>query len=276
MKYIEEELTLAEFSERFLGNSDFKTENVYDLVSDDIEVLTLDSNGNKVYKSILSFLVKNGVSKYYTDGILKCTENHRIIENGVDIFAKNHKDFKQINEPMDVVDIEVADAHSYLANGRLNHNTTSGGKALAFHSSVRLRLKGMGQIKQKVNGNDKVVGMKVRCQVIKNRMGPPLRSADFEIYFDRGIDNYGSWLGVMKENKLVKLAGAWYTYIDTDTGEEIKFQSKDFIDMMEDRDELREQIYQRICESTILQYKSNSKDIDTMELDDSEAEVKDE
>jgi len=152
--------------------------------------------------------------------------------------------------------------------------TTSGGKALAFHASVRLRLKGMGQIKQKVNGNDKVVGMKVRCQVIKNRMGPPLRSADFEIYFDRGIDNYGSWLGVMKENKLVKLAGAWYTYIDTDTGEEIKFQSKDFIDMMEDRDELREQIYQRICESTILQYKSNSKDIDTMELDDSEAEVK--
>lgn len=152
--------------------------------------------------------------------------------------------------------------------------TTSGGKALAFHSSVRLRLKGMGQIKQKVNGNDKVVGMKIRCQVIKNRMGPPLRSADFEIYFDRGIDNYGSWLGVMKENKLVKLAGAWYTYIDTDTGEEIKFQSKDFIDMMEERDELREQIYQRICESTILQYKSNSKDIDTMELDDSEAEVK--
>ena len=56
----------------------------------------------------------------------------------------------------------------------------------------------------KVNGNDKVVGMKVRCQVVKNRMGPPLRMKDFEIYFDRGIDNYGSWLKVMKENKLVK------------------------------------------------------------------------
>ena len=46
---------------------------------------------------------------------------------------------------------------------------------LLFNSSVRLRLKGMGQIKMKVNGNDKVVGMKVRCQVVKNRMGPPLR-----------------------------------------------------------------------------------------------------
>ena len=71
----------------------------------------------------------------------------------------------------------------------------------------------MGQIKQKVNGNDRTVGMKVRCQVVKNRMGPPLRATDFEIYFDRGIDNYGSWLKVMKENKLVKQAGELGTHM---------------------------------------------------------------
>jgi recombination protein RecA len=144
--------------------------------------------------------------------------------------------------------------------------TTSGGKALAFHASVRLRLKGAGQIKMKVGGNDKIVGMKVRCQVVKNRMGPPLRSTDFEIYFDRGIDNYGSWLKVMKDNKIVKQAGAWYSYIDTDTGEELKFQSKDFIDIMEEREEIREQIYKKICEVQILEYKSdtNTKDIDNI------------
>ena len=145
--------------------------------------------------------------------------------------------------------------------------TTSGGKALAFHASVRLRLKNMGQIKMKVNGADRTVGMKVRCQVVKNRMGPPLRSADFEIYFDRGIDNYGSWLGVMKDNKMVKQAGAWYSYVDTDTGEEIKFQSKDFIVMMGEKEELREQIYKKICEETILQYKGDTLDIDNMEID---------
>ena len=144
--------------------------------------------------------------------------------------------------------------------------TTSGGKALAFHASVRLRLKGMGQIKVKTGGQDKIVGMKVRAQVVKNRMGPPLRSADFDIFFDRGIDNYGSWLGVMKDNKLVKQAGAWYAYIDTETGEEVKFQSKDFIEMMETRDDLREQIYKKICEETILQYKSDTLDIDNMEI----------
>ena len=152
--------------------------------------------------------------------------------------------------------------------------TTSGGKALAFHASVRLRLKNMGQIKQKVAGKDKVVGMKVRCQVIKNRMGPPLRAADFEIYFDRGIDNYGSWLTVMKENKLVKQGGAWYEYVDTETGEVFKFQSKDFIPLMDENDELREQIYKKICEETILQYKSNTLDIDAMEVDTEGAEEK--
>jgi len=145
--------------------------------------------------------------------------------------------------------------------------TTSGGKALAFHASVRLRLKNMGQIKMKVNAKDKVVGMKVRCQVVKNRMGPPLRAADFEIFFDRGIDNYGSWLTVMKENNMLKQAGAWYTYVDTETGEEIKFQSKDFIVMMGEKEALREQIYKKICEETILQYKGDTLDIENMEVD---------
>ena len=131
--------------------------------------------------------------------------------------------------------------------------TTSGGKALAFHASVRFRLKSMGQLKV----GDRIIGIKVRAQVIKNRLGPPLRHADFSIFFDRGIDNYGSWLGVMKDNKLVKQAGAWYEYIDTDTGEVIKFQSKDFAEILKNED-LKDQIYRKICEVTILQYKSSA------------------
>lgn len=133
--------------------------------------------------------------------------------------------------------------------------TTSGGKALAFHASVRLRLKNMGQLK----AGDRIVGIKVRCQVIKNRMGPPLRHADFDIFFDRGIDNYGGWLSVMKDGKLVKQSGAWYEYTDIDTGEIMKFQSKDFPKMLENED-LKDQIYRRICEATILQYKTTSSD----------------
>lgn len=147
--------------------------------------------------------------------------------------------------------------------------TTSGGKALAFHSSVRLRLKNMGQIKAKVNGQERIVGIKVRCQVIKNRMGPPLRSADFDIFFDRGIDNYGSWLGTLKDNGLVTVAGAWYTYVDTSTGEELKFQAKDFIELLETQTDLREQMYSDICKACILPYKAGS----TTQLDEYELEV---
>lgn len=152
--------------------------------------------------------------------------------------------------------------------------TTSGGKALAFHASVRIRLKGMGKIKDKDSkSKNDVVGLKVRAKIVKNRMGPPQRSADFNIYFDSGIDNYGPWLDVLKDNKLVKRAGAWYTYyFEGNDDEEIKFQSKDFVDLMEEREDLREEIYAKICDAEILKYKSNKIDPDNIEVDESDSE----
>ena len=148
--------------------------------------------------------------------------------------------------------------------------TTSGGKAIAFHSSCRLRLKQMGQLKSKVGGVDQVVGIKTRAQVIKNRMGPPLRSVDYDIYFDSGIDNYGSWLQMMKSYKLVGQSGAWYTYVDKETGEEIKFQAKNFEDILIERPEIKESIYNQICDAYIMSYKQSSAEanIDNIEVAD--------
>jgi recombination protein RecA len=146
--------------------------------------------------------------------------------------------------------------------------TTSGGKAIAFHASVRLRLASTGKIKAKDDkGNERIVGIKVRANVIKNRLGPPLRSADFDIFFDRGIDNYGAWLGAMKDYNFVKQGGAWYTYVDTETGEEFKFQAKELQEMLENNPSVKEQIYKRICEFTILQYKKDSFDTDNLVVD---------
>lgn len=145
--------------------------------------------------------------------------------------------------------------------------TTSGGKAIQFHASVRLRLSNKGKIKAKVNGNDRVIGMTVQAVVVKNRMGPPQRVAEFDIYFDRGIDDYGSWLKVLKDHKLVKQGGAWYTYVQESTGEELKFQSKEFHDMIEKDAELREEIYQKICQASILEYRVNTKDTDEFETE---------
>jgi recombination protein RecA len=130
--------------------------------------------------------------------------------------------------------------------------TTSGGKALPFHASTRIRLKNVGQIK---DTKKNTIGIKMRAQVIKNRLGPPMRHADFELYFETGIDNEGSWLHVMKDHKLVKQAGAWYT-MKNHKDKEIKFQSKDWSDYLKD-EEFKEYCYQLICDKVILKYEKN-------------------
>jgi len=141
--------------------------------------------------------------------------------------------------------------------------TTSGGKALPFHASTRIRLKNMGQIK---DTGKNVLGMKCRAQIVKNRLGPPLRHADYDMYFDRGIDNYGAWLTVLKEHKLVKVGGAWYTLVD-EKGKEYKFQSKDWEDLITQNDELRKYLYQLICDKVILKYQEKL-GIDDVEFTD--------
>ena len=146
--------------------------------------------------------------------------------------------------------------------------TTSGGKAIPFHSSVRLRLKSVGQIKVKKDGVDQTVGIKTRCQVIKNRMGPPLKTIDYDIYFESGIDNFGGWLNVMKQFKLVSTAGAWYTYTKAD-GTDVKFLSKDFQGKLEADLELKDEIYNAICDAYILTYKPGDNiGIDDVEIDE--------
>ena len=146
--------------------------------------------------------------------------------------------------------------------------TTSGGKAIPFHSSVRLRLKSVGQIKVKKDGVDQTIGIKTRCQVVKNRMGPPLKTIDYDIYFESGVDDFGGWLNVMKQFKLVATAGAWYTFTRTN-GEEVKFLSKDFEKKLEEIDGLKDEIYRQICDAYILKYKPGEDiGIDDVEIDE--------
>ena len=108
--------------------------------------------------------------------------------------------------------------------------------------------------------------MKCRAQIIKNRLGPPLRHADYDMYFESGIDNLGGWLTVLKDHKLVKSAGAWYTLVDGE-GKEHKFQSKDWDELMED-EELKSYVFDLICNKVILQYKTEDMGIDDIEYTD--------
>jgi hypothetical protein len=144
----------------------------------------------------------------------------------------------------------------------LNDYTITKLKALPFHASTRLRLKNMGQIKDTAKKN--VLGMKCRAQVIKNRLGPPLRHADYDMYFDKGIDNYGGWLTVLKEHNLIKQGGAWYTV--NYNGKDVKFLSKEFELKLAEVDGLKNYLYDLICDKMVLQYKTANLGIDDVQF----------
>lgn len=135
--------------------------------------------------------------------------------------------------------------------------TTSGGKAIAYHSSVRLRLKNVGNIKAKIHGVEQIVGKKTSAHVIKNRLGPPERGCEYEVFYASGIDNYSSWLTVLKDYKLINQSGAWYSYVNKVTGEELKFQAKDFKKLILNDQQLYDTIYNEICDHLVMKYESS-------------------
>jgi recombination protein RecA len=108
-------------------------------------------------------------------------------------------------------DLEVEGTHTYLADGVVVHNspeTTPGGRALKFYSSVRLDVRRIETLKDGTSA----VGNRVRVKVVKNKVAPPFRQAEFDIIYGEGISKEGSLIDVGVEEAIIRKAGAWYTY----------------------------------------------------------------
>ncbi len=127
-----------------------------------------------------------------------------------------------------------------------NPETTTGGNALKFYASVRLDIRRIGQIK---NGEE-VIGNKTRVKVVKNKVAPPFKKAEFDIMFGEGISKVGEIIDLGVEFDIVKKSGSWFSYGDTKLGQgrdAVKNLLKDNPELME---ELETKIMAKLTENT--------------------------
>tara|TARA_R110002073_G_scaffold56835_10_gene144498 strand:+ start:8964 stop:9950 length:987 start_codon:yes stop_codon:yes gene_type:complete len=120
-----------------------------------------------------------------------------------------------------------------------NPETTTGGNALKFYASVRLDIRRSTQIK---DSNGSVLGNKTRVKVVKNKVAPPFRMAEFDIMYGEGISKVGEVLDIAVDNEIVKKSGSWFSYQEAKLGQgrdAVKNMLKDNPDLM---DELEEKI----------------------------------
>jgi len=103
-----------------------------------------------------------------------------------------------------------------------NPETTTGGNALKFYSSVRLDIRRTGAVKE----GDEVVGNTTRIKVVKNKMAPPFKEANFEILYGKGVNYLGEVVESAVKKEVIKKAGAWYSYNGTQIGQGAKNTAK--------------------------------------------------
>ena len=122
-----------------------------------------------------------------------------------------------------------------------NPETTTGGNALKFYASVRLDIRRMTQIKD----GDNIIGNRAKAKIVKNKVAPPFRTAEFDIMYGEGVSKVGEVLDLAVDFEIIKKSGSWFSYGDTKLG-----QGRDAVKvMLKDNPELMEELEAKIKES---------------------------
>ena len=140
-------------------------------------------------------------------------------------------------------DIEVEGNHNYFVDGVMVHNspeTTTGGRALKFYSSVRLDVRRIETLKD----GTEMVGNRTRVKVVKNKVAPPFKQAEFDIMYGKGISREGGLIDVGVEAGIVRKAGAWFTY----EGDQLGQGKENARAFLRDNPDLANELEKRILE----------------------------
>ena len=119
--------------------------------------------------------------------------------------------------------------------------TTAGGNALKFYSSVRMDIRRIGTVKE----GDEAVGNETRVKVVKNKVSPPFRQAEFQILYNKGINRLGEIIDKGVELDIIEKAGAWYSY----NGEKIGQGKSKSIEFLEGNKKLLNAIEKQVVEA---------------------------
>jgi recombination protein RecA len=121
-----------------------------------------------------------------------------------------------------------------------NPETTTGGNALKFYASIRLDIRKVNQIKE----GEEVFGNRTKVKVVKNKLAPPFRKAEFDILYGEGISRIGEIIDMATELEIIKKSGSWFSYGETRLG-----QGRDAVkQLLSDNPELSEEIEKKIIE----------------------------
>jgi recombination protein RecA len=122
-----------------------------------------------------------------------------------------------------------------------NPETTTGGNALKFYASVRMDIRRIGSIKK----GEEVIGNETRVKVVKNKVAPPFRVADFDILYNEGISREGEIIELGVLHRIVEKSGAWYAY----NGEKIGQGKDNTREFLKDNPAIAEEIERKIREA---------------------------
>lgn len=127
-----------------------------------------------------------------------------------------------------------------------NPETTTGGNALKFYSSVRIDIRRMQQIKE----GESIIGNRVRVKIVKNKVAPPFRKAEFDIIYGEGISKLGEVIDLGVDMNILKKSGSWFSYGDTRLGQGREAVKNLLLDNPELADELEQKIRAGLAETT--------------------------